>query len=262
MSGAVEPFQKRVNDWILACFGQAIADDRIERNHRFLEEALELVQSIGCTQSEAHQLVDYVFGREIGDPPQEIGGVMNTLAALCNSSGFDMVSCGEIELSRVWTKVEKIRAKQAAKPKHSPLPQPTRAPTDAAIRAAVVELADSRSYALALEQELRDRADTPPVPRMSESDFDCLILDAMAEAMKAMKKFPQPNYVISKIAEEAGEVVKAAIHCAEGRETAENLRGEMVQLIAMLYRLWIEGDQVHGLPPVNKSVREVIGGAE
>lgn len=90
---------------------------------------------------------------------------------------------------------------------------------------------------------------------MSESDFDCLVLDGIAEALKAMRKFPQPNYVISKIAEEAGEVVKAAIHCAEGRETAENLRGEMKQLIAMIYRLWVEGDQVHGLPPVSAAIR-------
>lgn len=107
---------------------------------------------------------------------------------------------------------------------------------------------ESADYALALEQELRDRAEQP---KPSESGFDCLILDAMAEAMRAMRKFPQPNYVISKIAEEAGEVVKAAIHCAEGRETAENLRSEMKQLIAMIYRLWAEGDQVHGLPPVH-----------
>lgn len=77
-----------------------------------------------------------------------------------------------------------------------------------------------------------------------------LVVDAMAEADKAMRKFPQPNYVISKVAEEAGEVVKAAIHCAEGRETMQNLRGEMKQAIAMLYRLWVEGDQVHGLSPV------------
>jgi len=77
-----------------------------------------------------------------------------------------------------------------------------------------------------------------------------LVVDAMAEADKAMRKFPQPNYVISKIAEEAGEVVKAAIHCAEERETAANLRGEMKQAIAMLYRLWVEGDQVHGLASV------------
>jgi len=90
---------------------------------------------------------------------------------------------------------------------------------------------------------------------MSESDFDCLVLDGIAEALKAMRKFPQPNYVISKIAEEAGEVVKAAIHCAEGRETVDNLRGEMKQLIAMIYRLWVEGDQVHGLPPVSAAIR-------
>lgn len=83
-------------------------------------------------------------------------------------------------------------------------------------------------------------------------DFDSLIVEGIAEGEKAMRKFPQPNYVISKIAEESGEVVKAAIHCAEGRETPENVRGEMKQLIAMLYRLWVEGDQVHGLAAVGK----------
>jgi hypothetical protein len=83
----------------------------------------------------------------------------------------------------------------------------------------------------------------------ADDDFAALIASAREEAARAMRKFPQPNYVISKIAEEAGEVVKAAIHCAEGRETAEALRGEMRQLIAMLYRLWVEGDGVHGLPP-------------
>lgn len=83
-----------------------------------------------------------------------------------------------------------------------------------------------------------------------QDGFCALIKEAKCEAEKAMRKFPQPNYVISKVAEEAGEVVKAAIHCAEARETAENLRGEMKQLIAMLYRLWVEGDQVHGLLPV------------
>lgn len=85
-------------------------------------------------------------------------------------------------------------------------------------------------------------------------DWDELMVEARAEAAKAMRKFPQPNYVISKIAEEAGEVVKAAIHCAEGRETAENLRGEMKQTLAMLYRLWVEGDQIHGLPPVRAAL--------
>jgi hypothetical protein len=117
------PFQRRVHEWILACFGSEIGSDRIERNHRFIEEALELVQANGCTRSEALQLVAYVYDRPVGEPHQEVGGVMNTLAALCTASGLDMAECGETELTRVWTKVEKIRAKQAAKPKHSPLPE-------------------------------------------------------------------------------------------------------------------------------------------
>lgn len=69
-----------------------------------------------------------------------------------------------------------------------------------------------------------------------------------------MRKFPQPNYVISKVAEEAGEVVKAAIHCAEGRETPENVIAEIKQAMAMLLRLYVEGDQVHGLPPLKAAM--------
>ena len=116
-------FQCDVEPWLEACFGEEIASDKVERNHRFLEEALELVQSTGCTQSEAHQLVDYVFNREVGEPHQETGGVMVTLAALCIANGLDMEVAGEDELERIWGKVEEIREKQANKPKHSPLPQ-------------------------------------------------------------------------------------------------------------------------------------------
>jgi hypothetical protein len=116
-------YQRRVQPWLMECFGPMIADDTEERNHRFLEEAVELVQACGCTRSEAHQLVDYVFDRPVGESPQEVGGVMITLAALCLAQKMDMHECGETELARVWTMVEKIRAKQAAKPKHSPLAQ-------------------------------------------------------------------------------------------------------------------------------------------
>lgn len=92
-----------------------------------------------------------------------------------------------------------------------------------------------------------------------EGHWGDFLTSAVAEAEKAMRKFPQPNYVISKVAEEAGEVVKAAIHCAEGRDTAENVRAEMRQLIAMLYRIWIEGDQVHGLPPISAALAAMKG---
>lgn len=118
-------YQFAVDVWMLECFGAEISADVVERNHRFLEEALELVQANGCTKSEALQLVDYVFGRPIGEIGQEVGGVMVTLAALCSAAGINLNGAAAVELERVWTKVEAIRAKQAAKPKHSPLPGPT-----------------------------------------------------------------------------------------------------------------------------------------
>lgn len=120
---AAASFQSRVRPWLIACFGELIAGDREERNHRFLEEALELVQARGCTAAEAHQLVDYVYGRPVGIDYQEVGGVMTTLAALCLANHIDMHEAAEVELTRIWTKVDEIRAKQAAKPKRSPLPE-------------------------------------------------------------------------------------------------------------------------------------------
>jgi hypothetical protein len=115
-------FQEGVRTWLLECFGEEISFNISERNHRFLEESLELVQSLGCTKSDALTLVDYVYGRPLGEPFQEVGGVMVTLAALCVASNLNLEECAETELARIWTKIEKIREKQATKPKLSPLP--------------------------------------------------------------------------------------------------------------------------------------------
>lgn len=118
-------YQQRVDAWMQTCFGPEISGDKQERNWRFGEEALELLQSLGCTKNDAVKLVDYVYDRPQGDINQEVGGVMVTLAALCTAAGFDMTAEGERELSRVWTKVEKIRAKHAAKILRQPLPGPS-----------------------------------------------------------------------------------------------------------------------------------------
>lgn len=115
-------FQDEVRRWVNVCFGSEISDHKIERSHRFLEEALELSQAAGCSAEEAHALVDYVFGRPTGELSQEVGGVMVTLAALCGAFGVSMTASGETEIARCWTKVEKIRAKNACKPRNSPLP--------------------------------------------------------------------------------------------------------------------------------------------
>jgi hypothetical protein len=126
-------FQARVQPWMMECFSMEICRNTIERNHRFLEESLELVQALGCTASEAHQLVDYTFGRPVGEAAQEAGGVMVTLAALCIAADMDMHECGEVELRRIWGMIDVIRAKQAAKPPHSPLPEaPSASPLDEA----------------------------------------------------------------------------------------------------------------------------------
>lgn len=116
-------FQAAVHEWMLRCFGTEIADDKVERNHRFLEESLELVQAAGTTREEALKLVDYVYGRPVGELHQEVGGTMVTLAALCRAQGISMEIAAEVELDSCWGKIEQIRAKQAAKPKMSPLPE-------------------------------------------------------------------------------------------------------------------------------------------
>lgn len=79
--------------------------------------------------------------------------------------------------------------------------------------------------------------------------FASLVAMARVSADKAMRKFPQPNYVLLKVAEEAGEVVQAGVHYAENRMEWGQVEGEIVQLLAMLIRLVTEGDQVNGITP-------------
>lgn len=117
-----DDLQTRMRAWVEACFGAAIANDTTERGHRMLEEAIELHQANGCTQGDAHLLVDYVYARPPGVIGQEVGGVVLTLAAFCAARGISFIEAGEEELRRVWSKIEVIRAKQAQKVKDSPLP--------------------------------------------------------------------------------------------------------------------------------------------
>lgn len=113
---------------------------------------------------------------------------------------------------------------------------------------------DCKEY---LYQEAKERRDAcrilytaaQPAAFPPEDYFSSIVLRARQEGEKAMVKFPQPNYVLLKVAEEAGEVVKGAVHYAEGRETWEAVEGEVVQTIAMLYRLVTEGDLVNGVIP-------------
>lgn len=119
-------FQARVAGWVLQCFDDAIAADMVERGDRLVEEVFELLQSHGYDPSRIVALRDYVWRRQVGEPSQEVGGVMVTLAAYCAAAGLDMHEAGETELARILRPevAEKIRIKQATKPTGSPLPIP------------------------------------------------------------------------------------------------------------------------------------------
>lgn len=110
-------FQGRVRDWGNATFGPHKMADVLERQWRFIEEALEFVQSLGMTADDCRTLVAYVYGRPVGEPSQEAGGTALCFAALCEAAGINGTEAAEAELARVSTPemMDRIRAKQAAK---------------------------------------------------------------------------------------------------------------------------------------------------
>lgn len=115
-------FQDRIKPWLIACLGELRVNDREERNQRFLEESLELVQATGCHRDVAHQLVDHVYARPIGDPSKEVGNLMTALAALCIANGIDMGANAESDLTYISQNADAIRARHDAKPLFAPLP--------------------------------------------------------------------------------------------------------------------------------------------
>ncbi len=110
-------FQAGVADWMGQCFLPSLYSNMTERGDRLLEEVLELLQAHGYDRARVPTLVDYVFGRPVGEPAQEVGGVMVTLAGYCWVAGLDMHAAGDAELARISQPevVAKIRAKQEAK---------------------------------------------------------------------------------------------------------------------------------------------------
>ncbi|MHC9213738.1 nucleoside triphosphate pyrophosphohydrolase family protein [Serratia marcescens] len=124
---------------------------------------------------------------------------------------------------------------------------------------ALVRRAEYESEIDAMTPEQRAENDTrleklkalipPPAPAVPDDYFGELVKKARSAADKAMRKFPQPNYVLNKVAEESGEVIKAVIHYTEGREEWANVEGEIIDNLAMLIRLVVEGDQVIGFIP-------------
>lgn len=115
-------FQPRVADWMMKCFGADITNSRQERNYRFSEEAGEWCQAQGMTLEQWIEIGRYIWGRQVGEPVQEAGGVMVTFAAACTAAGIDMAEAGETELTRINAPetIDNIRRKHHAKTLRTP----------------------------------------------------------------------------------------------------------------------------------------------
>lgn len=111
-----QALQQLLQGWCATTFGKEHAESRRIRALRFLEEAIELVQAQGLDHHDVAFVSDYVFGRPVGQTPQEVGGVMIALNCLCENLGLSIDTCERNEASRVLTvDPEKLRAKQALK---------------------------------------------------------------------------------------------------------------------------------------------------
>jgi hypothetical protein len=83
-------YQNLIWKWCLSTFEGIINwRTRKERTYRFLEEAIELSQALELSKEDVLKVVDYVYNRPVGQPKQEVGGVMITLLALCANEGID-----------------------------------------------------------------------------------------------------------------------------------------------------------------------------
>lgn len=121
--GEEERYQSRVAKAHKALF-EGDPTDIPERSARFCEEANEVCQAFGMTREEAHQLVDYTYGRPSGDPAAEIGAAMLTLTSLCVVAEFDLMVSAESDLRKLQRPetIARIRAKRSTRHGRGPLP--------------------------------------------------------------------------------------------------------------------------------------------
>lgn len=110
-----ESYQERVIKWVTDCFGPEYAVNTKERSMRLLEEVIELVQALGLSKDDVLKQVVWTYGRPVGEPEQEFGGVMFTLAALAACAAVDLKPIGEKQLNDNILNKDKIKEKHQLK---------------------------------------------------------------------------------------------------------------------------------------------------
>ncbi len=106
----------RIARWVVDRLGEKLLMDRRERAMRLVEEVIELAQAEGIAPFEVKRVTDHIYSRPVGEPDQEMGGVMVCAHAwaIATSSNLDFLTAKEV--SRIENiPAEVTRMKHAAK---------------------------------------------------------------------------------------------------------------------------------------------------
>jgi hypothetical protein len=108
--------RERIGAWVVSRLGGELLRNRPERAMRLAEEAIELAQAEGVSESDVARIVARVYSRPKGEPTQEMGGVMVCCHAWAIAAFQDLDKLTEREVNRVEAvPAEVTRAKHAAK---------------------------------------------------------------------------------------------------------------------------------------------------
>jgi hypothetical protein len=99
-------------EWAERCFGIDHVNNFAIRSLRTLEEAAEMSQAFGVSRELALKAINTVYDRPVGDPEQEMGGVLHTMNILCDAMGVEPDEIAERELRRCLKKSPEHFAKR------------------------------------------------------------------------------------------------------------------------------------------------------
>ena len=115
--------QQALLAWAVDTFGE-VANSPTERALRLIEEAAEVVQTVGLTKEEAIRVIERVYSRPAGELGNELGGLVMTAECLAEVMKHDLYLQADAEYLRitsipkeVWRRkhAEKVQAGTACK---------------------------------------------------------------------------------------------------------------------------------------------------
>ena len=115
MQGSYSYLVHRITWFIKQAWPDTLVDPKI-RAYRALEELLELCQVLEITPDKCVELVQYVYGRPVGELDQELGGVAFTTTALFSSLNKNFITAGYEAVDEAHGRIDQIRAKSKVKP--------------------------------------------------------------------------------------------------------------------------------------------------